>query len=109
MGCLCVSLSVSVSHHFNFVFLMTSKGFLMVLEATEAFMSFHDLPETFMSFCKLPWVKWIINRTQNTKLTTNYAQRSANNWSCLFVFFHMTSNNIQNNKLVHSRQISWYW
>ena len=45
-------------------------------------MSFYNLPEPSMSFCKLPWVKWIINRTQNTKLTTNYAQRSANNWSC---------------------------
>ena len=34
-----------------------------------------------MSFCKLPWVKWIITKTLNTKLTPNYAQRSANNWS----------------------------
>ena len=40
-------------------------------------MSFYNLPEPSMSFCELPWVKWIINRTQN------YAQRSANNWSCL--------------------------
>ena len=41
-------------------------------------MSFYNLPEPSMSFCKLQWVwvKWIINRTQN------YAQRSANNWSC---------------------------
>ena len=40
-------------------------------------MSFYNLPEPSMSFCKLPWVKWIINRTQN------YAQQSDNNWSCL--------------------------
>ena len=35
-----------------------------------------------MSFCKLPSVQWIITSTANTKLTKNYAQRSANNWSC---------------------------
>ena len=45
-------------------------------------MSFYKLPEPSMSFCKLLWVQWIITRTLNTKLTTNYAQRYANNWSC---------------------------
>ena len=44
---------------------------------------FYKLPEPSMSFCRLPWVQWIIKRILNTKLTTNYAQRSANNWSCL--------------------------
>ena len=47
-----------------------------------------------MSFCKLPWVLWIIARTLDTKLITNYAQRSANNWSC-WLYTKPTSGRIQ--------------
>ena len=53
-----------------------------VWKLPEPSMSFYNLPETSRSFCKLPWVQWIITRSLNTKVTTNYAQRFANNWSC---------------------------
>ena len=41
-----------------------------------------------MSFYKLPWVQWIITKIVKSKLSTNYAQRSANDWFFLTCFYN---------------------
>ena len=65
-------------------FPMASQGFQMVLE--ESIQKILQVSRTFhvlqLASTGIQSVKWILSMTLKTKLTSYYAQRSANNWSC---------------------------